>query len=58
MKYFEDMGVTVEISRLDTDDLTEDELADIEMNTVIKTEPSIGNTYTQNEGTTLILYAY
>lgn len=58
MKYFEDMGVAVEISRLDTDDLTEDELADIEMNTVIKTEPSIGNTYTQNEGTTLILYAY
>ncbi len=54
----ESMGAEVMLSTMDTSMMTEDEKAHLEYGIVIDTNPSIGTTYTQEEGTYIILYYY
>lgn len=54
----EKMGVEVLTSNLDTGELSDSEIANLETGIVIKSDPDIGEEYTQKEDNYVILYYY
>ncbi|MFV0479079.1 MAG: Stk1 family PASTA domain-containing Ser/Thr kinase [Anaerorhabdus sp.] len=54
----EELGAEVMLSTMDTSTMSEDEKSFLDYGVVIETSPSIGSTYTQEEGTYIILYYY
>ena len=57
-KVLQDMGAMVLASNLDTTNLTPEEIENLQTGVVIKTDPELGNEYTQREDNYIILYYY
>lgn len=53
-----EMGIKVLTSTLDSSTLSEDELKDIQYGTVVRSDPSVGSSYTQKDGNYVVLYYY
>ena len=56
--YLESNGMKVILSVIDTSDLSEEQLAELQQGVVIDTSPSMGISYTQEEGNYITLYYY
>ena len=57
-KVLQDMGAMVLASNLDTTNLTPEEIENLQIGVVIKTDPELGSEYTQREDNYIILYYY
>ena len=53
-----DMGIMVLTSTLDSSTLSEEEVKEIKYGTVVRTDPSVGSSYTQKDGNYVVLYYY
>mgnify|MGYP003681880752 CR=1 FL=1 len=56
--YLESNGMKVILSVIDTSDLTEEQKADLQYGVVTETSPSMGVSYTQEDGNYITLYYY
>ncbi len=57
-KVLQDMGAMVLASNLDTTNLKQEEIENLQTGVVIKTDPELGSEYTQREDNYIILYYY
>jgi eukaryotic-like serine/threonine-protein kinase len=57
-RMIEEMGLKVTLSKLSTEGLSEEELAEIEYNVVTSVSPGVGSLYIQYEDSSIILYYY
>ena len=54
----QEMGVDVMLSALDQTTLTDEQKAAISIGTVVQTTPAAGTTYTQEDGSNVVIYYY
>lgn len=57
-RMIEDLGLQVTLSKLSTEGLSEEELAEIKYNVVTSVSPGVGSLYIQYEDSSVILYYY
>jgi hypothetical protein len=57
-RMIEELGLKVTLTKLSTEGLTEEQLAEIEYNVVTSVSPQVGSLYIQYEDSSIILYYY